>query len=189
MQAYALLAAGDLPGAELLQRRSEQTWTPDWGRYHVAHAAALAERGDLEGAGSALLQVSPGWQEHPVYWRVRRQVAEAAGDGEWLSIADTRLRSLRRNVWPGDLESPRLESWQQILLPDTPASTLEILPWAAGRQGGIVEAEIDGTYLGTWAATVGETIEISVAIDETLHLLTLRRVAGDTLAPGPVRIR
>ena len=48
---------------------------------------------------------------------------------------------------------------------------------------------LDGTYLGTWHAGVGEAIEIDVAVNETPHLLAVTRLAGDNLAPGTVRVR
>ena len=111
-------------GRELRERRSEQTWTPDWGRYHVAHAAALTERDDLRGARAALLQVSPEWQENPTYWQVRLAVAEAEGDNEWTNIAQQRLADLSRDAWPGDEAANRMTVWKKIILP-----TLRPAPW------------------------------------------------------------
>ncbi|HEX4963937.1 MAG TPA: hypothetical protein VF173_24135, partial [Thermoanaerobaculia bacterium] len=99
-QALATLFIGDLPGAVLFERRAHGLGTEPWAPYLVAKARFLASRGRADEAAEALTLVHPSWQERPLYWQARVEVARAAANPQALGEAQSRLAALARRSWP-----------------------------------------------------------------------------------------
>ncbi|HEX9944883.1 MAG TPA: hypothetical protein VGG03_22970, partial [Thermoanaerobaculia bacterium] len=97
--ALAALFAGDLPRADLYERRTEGLGAEPWAAYLIAKARVLADRGRVDEAAEALALVHLSWQRRPLYWQARAEVARAAGDARGAADAEARLADAARRSW------------------------------------------------------------------------------------------
>jgi hypothetical protein len=189
LQALAALAAGQLRRAEMLEERAQAQWSERWGVYLMAKASQLAERpGESSAARTALARVHRSWQGTPTYWRTKAFVAGAASDAAGAAEARQRLAAMALDRWEAT-------DWRQIggrsLLEfyadrDHPRATLT-LDNVPGR-GAAIQIQMDGASLGVFALSPRQPrVELELAATAGIHLLELRTLAGERVAPGEFR--
>jgi hypothetical protein len=193
-EALAYLFAGDLNRAEDLERRSDALWSAEWAPYLIAKARVLAEGGRGEEAAAALAELHRDWQEHPLAWEARLEVARAAGDAQGAARARERLAALGRESWPATAWAWRRE-----------VARLEMVTAGAGRGlaveldevppgGAVIELRLDGASLGVFpvrpaAAGTRPLLELAAPVDAGLHLLEIEGTLGGRVLPGAVLLR
>jgi hypothetical protein len=183
--ALAALAAGDLPGAEVLERRSEALNTEPWGPYCIAKARLLAKRGEVKGARAILGLTQRDWEATVPALQARREVAAAASDSTALAAADRALAAAAASAWPNTAwRWSGRTAWTGVL-PATHADALvlnfDVLP----SSGAVVSVDVDGRTIITAAVARDEPL-LRVPADLTLraHYLEVSAVAGGRVVPG-----
>lgn len=188
--AWTHLAAGDLAGAERVERRAEAAWGGDWSPYWIEKARFLAERGEPE-AEAPLARVHPDWRERAVYWQARREVAQAAGDRAAAAEARAALAALAARSWSG------LEwSWSGgrahlDLFLDRGAGAVAVAVAEAPAGGAAAVLVVDGGTLACLPVTTPEALSYPVRLPPGLHRLELETAAASSgrVWPGPVEVR
>jgi hypothetical protein len=190
LQALSALAGGELSRAELLEERAQAQWSEPWGVYLIAKAARLAVRGgDLAAARGALAQVPRNWHASAAYWQAKAQVAAAASDAAGQHEAQARLAALAAVRWEAI-------AWRQVggraLLEmylgeprQTATLTLDALP----ARGAVIQVELDGASLGEFVVDPRQpSVRLELGAGPGLHLLELRTLAGEKVAPGELKM-
>ena len=182
VRALATLLAGDLAGAEAIERRESPTLSASWGRFHILRAVALLDRDDPGTAAEALLHVAPLWQDSPRYWQTKLRLAERRQDLESIERSRQILSSYRSSDWlPSEWQRDR-RVWRLGVFP-TAAGSLR-LEWAqAADRGAIAEVHWDGQFLGDFLAETGGALALPVADATHAHTLEVRLVTG-SFTPG-----
>lgn len=188
-RALAFVIAGDLPRAELLERRFGQTRDRRWGGYHLLKAEHLLELGRPELAAASLDLLPPTWRKRPRYWSARRGVALAEENGVAATSAEESLEALRRTSWNArDWERDERDMYL-TLLPIAEASGLSMLIESSSRRGAVLEIFWDGRLVGVRRiARSGTELELDLPITSSTHRLALRVHSGDAVRPGEVRL-
>lgn len=180
--ALASLFAGDLPGAELYERRSDGIGTERWAPYLVAKARVLAARGRTDEAREALSLVHLNWQRRPLYWRARAEVAQASGDAKVAGEARARLGAAARRAWPAtdwvwNKGTTRLE-----MVLGEPANGVTVALDSVSNSGALLELRLDGAALGAFPvrplAGAVPALRVAVPIGRGLHVLELESLDG-----------
>jgi len=186
--ALAALEAGDLDGAERLERRAQAQWSEPWAPYLVAKAELLVARGRLDQAALALDQVHRNWQGKPAYWLARRELARAADDRPAEVTAERQVAALGAAAWPRTAWSWRRGQARLEMLTAVPAASVSIGIDEAPPAGALLEVRLDGAVLGSVAATAGATVTLAASLPPGLHLLEIDSVAGGSVLPGGVAL-
>jgi hypothetical protein len=189
--ALAALFAGDLPRAELYERRSEGMGTERWAPYLIAKARVLAARGRTEEAKEALSLVHLTWQRRPLYWRARAEVAQAAGDARTAGEARARLAAAARRAWPATEWTWRKGTARLEMVTGEPAAGVAVALDSVSANGALLELRLDGAALGAFPvrplAGAAPALRAPVALGRGLHVLEIESLDGQFL-PGPVEI-
>lgn len=204
-EALAAVVAGDLPRAQILERRAGVLWTEEWAPFLAAKAQALAKRGQAVEAREALAQIPRSWQRHPLYWQARLEleraeeggIGETGGTGGTRAAADT-LAGLRATAWPGTAWEWEGETARLAMLAGRATDRLVVELDEAPPAGAVVEVKLDGRSLGALsappaasAAGPGGTRALRLVLGTTgggLHLLEIRSLEGGRVVPGAVRL-
>lgn len=189
--ASALLAAGDLPGAELRERREQAQWSEAWAGTLLLKTRLLLTRGDLDGARSALALVHRDWRRRPAYLIARAELVRHGADPAARSDAEADLRAERRSAWPATEWLWRGSNATLSLLAARPARALRIELHEAPPQGAIVELQWNGGALPLQVVTADQRslgVRVEVEGTETPNLLRLRTLAGGRVRPGMVEL-
>jgi len=193
-EALAYLFAGDLSRAEDLERRSDARWSAEWAPYLIAKARVLGERGRGEEAAAALAELHRDWQEHPLAWEARLDVARAAGDAQGAALARERLAALGRESWPATAWAWRREVARLEMVTAGERRGLTVELDEVPPLGAVVELRLDGAALGVFpvrpaAAGTRPLLELAVPVDAGLHLLEVEGTQGGRVLPGRVLLR
>lgn len=186
-QALGKLAAGDLSGAEQLERRSEETNLEGWAPYFVAKARLLAGFGDLPAARASLAQVHRSWRKRPAALHAAVLVAEKQG-GETSLAARQELAQVAAEAWPGTIwlwEGGRAELEIELA---RPAAGLSMKVDLAPPAGAVASVRIDDGPRELLLAMAGSSLEIGRAMQPGLHVVELTTVTAGRVVPGDVRV-
>ena len=190
--ALAALFAGDLPRAELYERRSDGMGTERWAPYLVAKARVLAARGRADEAQEALSLVHVNWQRRPLYWRARAEVAQAAGDARAAGEARARLVAAARRSWPATEWTWQKGTSRLEMVTGEPASGVTVALDSVPAGGALLELRLDGAALGVFPvrplAGAAPALRAAVPLGRGLHVLEVESLDGQFL-PGTVELR
>jgi hypothetical protein len=188
--ALASLFAGDLPRAELYERRSQGMGTEPWAPYLLAKARGLAARGRVDEAREALSLVHLSWQRRPLYWQARREVARAAGDLRDAAEAEARLAAAARRDWPATAWIWRRGVARLEMVIGAPAAGLAVTLDQVPASGAFVELRLDGAAVGAFpAAGTAPVLLAPVPLGRGLHVLEIESLDGSQILPGLVQLR
>jgi hypothetical protein len=190
-EAMAALVTGDLPRAEILDHAADRPWSAAWAPYGLLKARVLANAGRTGEAAAALAAVDGDWLAHPAYWRVRADLARAAGEAPAAAAAAQALSRLAARAWPATAWDWRGGVARLELLAAQPAAGLDLRIDVAPAEGAAVEVRLDDATLGTFPAARGATLTLAAPLAVGLHLLEVESVAGGSggaVLPGPVRL-
>lgn len=185
--ALARLAAGDLTGAELLERRSEETNLEAWGPYFVAKARQLVAMGDIAAARQSLAQVHRATRKRPAFLQAAVAVAEKQS-GEAALAARQALQQAAAErwsgvawVWDGSRAELEIELARAV-------SGLDITIDLAPPAGGVAAVRIDDLPAELVLAAAGARVEVRRTLTAGLHVVSLSAVTAGRIAPGDVRV-
>jgi hypothetical protein len=191
--ALAALFTGDLQRAGVYERRTEGLGTEAWAPYLIAKARALAGRGRPDDARDALALVSPAWQNRPLYWQARGEVARAAADAGGSAEAAARLAGLARTAWAPHDWMWRRGTARLEMVTAGPASGLAVALDALPPGGSLVGLQLDGASLGPFAVRpqggTAPVLRVAVPVGGGIHLLELGSLDGAQVLPGAVELR
>jgi hypothetical protein len=191
--ALAALFAGDLPRAELYERRTEALGTDRWAPYWIAKARVLAARGRADEAREALTQVSLDWQRRPLYWQVRADVARAAGDAGSAAEAGAHLAAAARRTWPTTDWTWHRGVARLEAVTSAPASGLTVRLDSVPEHGSLVELRVDGAAVGAFpvrpGAALAPALRPGFPLGAGLHVFELESLDGGRVLPGDVELR
>ena len=177
--ALAALAAGHLDKAELWERRADRMWSEEWAAYATAKAEALLDRGQRDQAAATLAEVHRSYRDRWAYRSALERLA--AGRDE---------RAPRpaggRHAWPA--VAWRYERGDAFLeaVAAEPAPALAVAVDVAPRTGTAIELTWDGATLGCVPAAAGAVVRLPVKVTAAAHLLGVRDLGGERIAPGGV---
>ena len=191
--ALASLFAGDLPRASLYERRAEGLDTEPWAPYLITKARALAARGRVEEAGEALALVHLSWQERPLFWQARAEVARAAGDPGGVAAAQTRLAGLARQTWSAPDWTWNRGTARLEMMTAAPAAGFVVTLDQVPANGALVELRLDGATVGDFPvrpdAGAAPALRVMAPLGPGLHVLVLESLDGAQVLPGAVELR
>jgi hypothetical protein len=191
--ALALLFAGDLPRASLYERRAEGLGTEPWAPYLITKARALAARGRADEAREALALVHLSWQERPLFWQARAEVARAAGDPGGVAAAQARLAGLARRAWTAPDWTWSRGTARLEMMTATPAAGIAVALDQVPANGALVGLRLDGAAVGDFAvrplAGAAPALRVAAPLGRGLHVLELEALSGGQVLPGTVELR
>lgn len=191
--ALASLFAGDLPRAELYERRSEGLGTEPWAPYLLAKARRLAAHDRVDEAREALSLVHLSWQRRPLYWQARWEVARAAGDPRGVAEAQARLAAAARRSWTATDWIWRRGAARLEMVLGEPAAGLAVTLDQVPVNGAFVELGVDGATVGAFpvrpAAGAAPVLFAPVPLGRGLHVLEVQSLEGGQVLPGTVELR
>jgi tetratricopeptide (TPR) repeat protein len=192
-EALAYLFAGDLPRAASLERRADSQWTESWAPYLLAKARILAEKGRMDEAEAALAEVHRDWEDHPLTWQARIEVARAAGDAAALDRAEAGLAALGRASWPATAWTWRGGLARLEMVPASAARGFSLALDEVPAGGAVVELRLDGALLGAFplrpGPAGGTALAVTAPLGPRLHLLEMETTVGERVLPGEVLLR
>jgi len=183
--ALAELAAGNLAGAELYERRTEALNTEPWSAYCVAKARVLLERGDRHGAERMLRVAHPAWRHAPPGRALARRLEVSGSDSfetgrrvveEGTAVVlrtEWRWRGQRAFLW---IEVPR------------PVSAVSIGVDQAPRGGAVVGVRLGRSLTAVEEALLRDEIVVRRALEVGFYLLEFVPLVGGRVVPGDVRL-
>lgn len=188
-RALAFLAAGDLPQAQLVQRRFAQTAIDAWVPYFLLKAEVLARSGRFEDAVQSLAALPASSRDQPRFWIAQREIARLAADSTGEAESALALSGLSRSTWS-------LTDWRRTastarleVLPETEASGLTIEVVDAEPGGAIFDVLWDGRLVAIRRTTGPEArFEIELPVEAGLHYLDIVFHSGGSARPGTVSI-
>jgi len=190
LQAFAYLESGDLPAAELVERRTEAQWSEAWAPFLLLKAERLTAARDFESAATTLAAVHRNWRGRLPLAIARRRLAAAGYAGLSLAQAEEALARFQRSTWePVDWlwQGPtvRLE-----LFPSRHAAGLELELEQVPARGAIVALQWNGEPLALRVIPAGERrLELDLEVAPEPALLSFEAVAGGQVRPGRVELR
>ena len=188
-RALALLASGDLPAAERIERAAVSPSGVAWGRYWIAKAGELAARGHAGEARQALAWVDPRYLRHPAYLRAALAVAQAEGDAAAENDALRRLASLERTAWPPEVwEAAEQPLHSALIYSAGSLRGVEIAIDSAPTEGAIVRIRVDGRDLLVTVVRPGDVVRVEPETGPGTHRIELQTVRNGRVTPGRVRI-
>lgn len=185
--ALARLAAGDLAGAELLERRSEETNLEAWGPYFIAKARLLAAMGDVAAARQSLAQVHRTTRKRPAYLHAVVAVAERQGAAAALA-ARAAVDEAAAERWPGTAwvwDGSRAELEIQLA---RAVSGLDITIDLAPPAGAVAAVRVDDNPAELVLAAAGARVEVRRTLTAGLHVVSVSAATAGRVTPGDVRV-
>ncbi|MGV8041905.1 MAG: hypothetical protein AB2L07_18215 [Thermoanaerobaculaceae bacterium] len=185
--ALARLAAGDLAGAELLERRSEETNLEAWGPYFIAKARLLAAMGDVAAARQSLAQVHRTTRKRPAYLHAAVVVAERQGAAVALTARGA-VDEAAADRWPGTAwvwDGSRAELEIQLA---RAVSGLDIAIDLAPPAGAVAAVRVDDNPAELVLAAAGARVELRRTLTAGLHVVSVSSVTAGRVTPGDVRV-
>jgi len=185
--ALARLAAGDLAGAELVERRSEETNLEAWGPYFIAKARLLATMGDIAAARQSLAQTHRTTRKRPAYLHAAVAVAERQGAGAALA-ARAAVDEAAGERWPATAwvwDGARAELEIQLA---TAVSGLVISIDLAPAAGAVAAIRVDDTPAELVLAVAGTRVELQRPLNAGLHVISVGTATAGRVIPGEVRV-
>lgn len=185
--ALARLAAGDLTGAEQLERRSEDTNLEAWGPYFIAKARLLASIGDIAAARLSLAQVHRALRMRPAYLHAVAAVAERQ-DAAAALAARAAVAGAAADRWPATAwvwEGQRAELEIQLA---GPVAGLDIAVDLAPPAGAVAALQVDDAPAELALAVAGERVELRRPLPAGLHVVSVSPATAGRIAPGDVRV-
>jgi hypothetical protein len=187
-RALAALAAGDLVGAEILERESEALNTEPWAPYCIAKARVLLARGELQGARRILALTQPLWRGTVPELLVRRNLAVAMRDGQGAAEAEAALDRLASGSWPATWWRWRGDVPSMDIIANGDAPGLQIVFDITPEHGGVVEVSLDGSSVALLPLPEHGPMTVAVPITAGPHLVAVSPVAGGRSVPGTVTL-
>ncbi|HYU35363.1 MAG TPA: hypothetical protein VEW48_24690 [Thermoanaerobaculia bacterium] len=188
-EALALLVAGDLHQALLLERRSETLWSEPWAPYLIVKARLMTERRQVGEAQEALGLVHPSWWKRPTYWLARLDFARASGRLGEAAQAEEKLHGFARRDWAAtDWTYPQGRTRLELLT-ESPARGIEVDLDEIPAAGTVVELRLDGASRGMFQAGPQRSLNLAFQLPSGFHVLELDAVGGGRVLPGAVRLR
>ncbi len=187
-QATLSLLAGDLTGAELLERRLELPAHAGWQHYRRQKVRWLLAHDQAREAQATLAPLLAAGEGDLETWELRAAVAAAVGDLSAAAEARHVLASTAAEEWPeawwGNEQVSRLE-----LYTARPARGLRLALVTVPPGGTVIAASLDGSGLGTFAVLPGDaSLSLAKPLAPGIHHLELRHLAGLPARFGPLRL-
>lgn len=185
--ALARLAAGDLAGAELLERRSEDTNLEAWGPYFIAKARLLAAMGDVVAARQSLAQVHRSIRKRPAYLHAVLAVAERES-GDAALAAQAAIAAAATDRWPGTAwvwDGPRAELELQLA---TAVAGFDIAIDLAPPAGAVAAVRVDDGPAEFMLAAAGERLQVRRPLPAGMHAIAVSTVTAGRVTPGDVKV-
>jgi len=168
--AFASLVAGNLPQAELYERRSEALWSERWAPYLTLKARLALERGDAAGARAELERAHRSAQGSVAWAEAAAAVGFVPERAAGAPRIPTPRESWERTDWIWSGGEARLELW-----PARPARGLRLELEGNQAAGGVLDLIWDGAVLEPRPLAAGQrTVELDLEVSPGLHLLALR---------------
>jgi hypothetical protein len=186
-RATAFLLSGDLPRAQLVERRFTQTSRSDWAGYFLLKAEELARRGRLEEAQETLGKLPVGWRQRPRYWIARRELARLAEDEAAERASVDALEELGGTRWGrADWASGGSGARLELLVPED-TDGLRVTIAEATPRGAVVDILWDGGMVAVRRTTGSRgTVELEMTITSGLHRLEIVPQFGGSPRPTDV---
>ena len=177
--ALAALAAGHLDKAELWERRADRMWSEEWAAYATAKAEELLDRGQRDQAAAVLAEVHRSYRDRWAYRRALERL-EAGSDER------ARRPAGGRHSWPAVAwRYERGDAFLEAVAAEA-APALAVAVDVAPRNGTAIELTWDGATLGCVPAATGAVLRLPLRITPAAHLLGVRDLGGERIAPGGV---
>jgi hypothetical protein len=186
--AFAQLAAGSLPQAEVSERRSEALNTEAWAPYWVAKARALARQHRGFEAASTLALMNRRWRGSVPAADARLAVVEASGDAGALSAAREALAALAATSWPATAWEWRGSVARLDLLVATAALGLTLSFDSVPPKGAALQVRVDGETVAVAAVAAGERLRITAKLAPGAHLVEVEPLAGGRILLGTLSL-
>ena len=187
--AWALAAAGDLPAAELVERRQESQWSEAWGGYLLAKAALLLDRGDPVAAAAALAPLHREWRRRPAALALRLRLARIDPTLAPRGEAEAAFAAAHRDRWEATVWRWRGSAALLELLPATSATGLTLAFDEVPAAGAVVAIQWQGEALVPRAVRPGSELDLPLEIAAAPGLLRVESLAGGRVRPGRVTLR
>ncbi len=188
-RALAALIAGDLPRAELIERRFATGPHEDWAPYHLLKAEHQTRAHRLEAAESSLANVVSSWRERPRYWIAVHALAAAGDDSERLARTESELERLRRTSWAASAWTRREDGFELEIWPSTAAAGLSLEITGAAPGGSVAEIFLNGKLLEIHrTARSSGIVRIEAPIPSGVSRLAVRFQTGGSVHPGAVQL-
>ncbi len=190
LSARAALAGGELPQAEMLERRAEDPRSEAWAPYWIAKARVLTAARELAAAEQALAIVAPS-ARGAVYWQSALLRARQAGDQSAATEAEQALKARRRREWSGNDWTPvgsRDQAFALEILPERAAGGLAVQLHGPDR-GAVAEVILDGELVAIVRLAPSANVSVERAVDGGPHRIEAAVISGGVMAPGRVRLR
>lgn len=184
--ALAYLAGGDLPRAELLERRSQALWSEKWAPYLTLKARRALEARDTAAARAALEQVHRDFQTRLAWSVLAGELGVEPAPGGFGSRRPPPAAAAAWDAasWTGGGEGPRLE-----LLPERAAAGLEVELAEPPTHGALLDLVWDGASTGLRALAPGERrLRVDLTVTPEPHLLLLRLHGAPARPPAALRL-
>jgi hypothetical protein len=174
------LMAGDLPQAELYERRWALPRSQAWSNFYLLKAHLLMQRGDIDGARSSLASISTETRRSAASWSTARLV-----DPEHpIARATSTQTSWPASAWIRGQSSNRIE-----LVVAEEADGLEIAIAAGSSDGSAIQISWDGSHLEFVPVWQRQTVRLDLRIEPGAHILEIETLKGPRVDSGAVRLR
>lgn len=187
-KALAALIGGEVHHAEQQEILVDSLKQENWGPYLIAKARWYLSRGQTGEAAAILKMADNATRRSPIYILARQEVARAQGNLVELATAEHALDELRSRQWSATQWRWRGYQASLALLPKGPAAGIRLALNKVPDDGAVVEIDWDGKALAFEPITEDGELELRFPIDDNLHVLELRMVAGIQLYPGRVHL-
>lgn len=179
-EAAALVAAGDLQRARLVERRQGRPWTEEWGPYHLLRARHLAGQGRHQEARDALVTLHRRWRDSSAHRRLAATLDQGLDEPADTGAAGDSPVPPEQWTWEAGGVRLGLDLGRRV-------GGLELALTGVPDEGSVVELVVDGTASEPAAVYPGDTLRWRQPIGVGPHLLELRTIAGARVAPGRLR--
>lgn len=185
-RATARLAAENLTGAEIIERRHEDLNTEAWAPYCLNKARFLASRGDRQGARAMLNRMHRSLRSSPAAEKVAVDLSGTDTNAQpwWQSVP-----GLASTAWSGLQWKWRdRQAWLDLVAENSGNGltlALDIVP----STGAVIEIQVD--FRGVWTGAVepGQVIDLVLPLEAGPHTIRTRTLAGGRVVPGAVSLR
>jgi hypothetical protein len=147
----------------------------------------------VDEAGEALALVHLSWQERPLFWQARAEVARAAGDPGGVAAAQTRLAGLARRTWSAPDWTWNRGIARLEMMTAAPAAGFVVTLDQVPANGALVELRLDGATVGDFPVRPGAgarpVLQVAAPLGRGLHVLVLESLDGAQVLPGTVELR
>jgi hypothetical protein len=206
LRARALLAAGDLAGAERLERRAAATADPAWDPFFLELAAVLLARNEPEDAARVFTRASPDARGSAPGRRLATALGGRLADAASPALAPAASRwpeerSAGRLAWPAPAWRYRAGVAWTVIDAGEGLAELELVVYEVAPGGSVVELAVNdeswrqlaagrpGPAHGGSGADDGVRLRFAQPLAAGLHLLRLRTLHGGTVRAGELSAR